>query len=155
MKRRPQQLAFVLRTHGGARPGAGRKPAGARAGVPHRRRPPLAARHPVHVTLRVTADVGRLRRRGPYNAILGCLRAVGAAGTIRVVHYAVLSNHLHLVVEATDRSALTRGLRGLSIRMARALNRLARRRGRVFADRYHARILRTPLEVRRVLARAQ
>ena len=48
-----------------------------------------------------------------------------------MVHYAVLSNHLHLLVEATDRSALARGMQGLSIRMARALNRLAGRRGRV------------------------
>jgi REP element-mobilizing transposase RayT len=151
MPRCPRQLAFVLRTHGGARPGAGRKRTGPRAQVPHRVRPALAARHPVHVTLRVTDAVGRLRRRRPYAAIRDCLQAVGATGSLRVVHYAVLPNHLHLLVEAADRSALTRGMQGLSIRLARALNRLAGHRGRVFADRYHARMLRTPLEARRAL----
>jgi REP element-mobilizing transposase RayT len=152
MARCPRQLAFVLRTHGGTRPGAGRKRAGSRAQVPHRVRPTFAARHPVHVTLRVTDDVGRLRRRQPYAAIRDCLRAVGTTGSLRVVHYAVLPNHLHLLVEVADRSALARGMQGLSIRLARALNRLAGRRGRVLADRYHARILRTPLEARRALA---
>jgi REP element-mobilizing transposase RayT len=112
----------------------------------------LAARHPVHVTLRVTDAVGRLRRRRPDAAIRECLRAVGTAGSLRVVHYAVLPNHLHLLVEAADAMALASGMQRLAIRMARALNRLAGRRGRVFADRYHARILRTPLEARRALA---
>jgi REP element-mobilizing transposase RayT len=152
MARRPRQLAFAFRTHGGARPGAGRKRTGPRARVPHQARLTLTARHPVHVTLRVTAGVGRLRRRGPYAAIRDCLRVAGTSGAIRVAHYAVLPNHLHLLVEAADAVALASGMQRLSIRLARALNRLAGRRGRVLADRYHARILRTPLEARRTLA---
>src|SRR4030095_10084740 len=57
------------------------------------------------------------------------------------------SNHLHMIVEGSSRSALSRGLQGLTIRMARALNRLWRRLGCVFADRYHDRILVSPTEV--------
>jgi REP element-mobilizing transposase RayT len=152
MARRSRQLPLAFRTHGGARPGAGRKRTGPRARVPHRARPTLAARHPVHVTLRVTDAVGRLRRRRPYAATRACLRVGGTSGAIRVVHYAVLPNHLHLLVEAADAIALASGMQRLSIRLARALNRLAGRQGRVFADRYHARILRTPLEARRALA---
>src|SRR5690606_5978693 len=73
-------------------------------------------------------------------------------GRARVVHYSVMSNHVHLLVEADDRDALSRGLQGLATRLARAVNRFAARRGTVFADRYHARILRTPREVRNALA---
>jgi hypothetical protein len=36
----------------------------------------------------------------------------------------------------------------MEIRIARGLNRVMKRSGRVFADRYHSRILRTPSEVR-------
>jgi len=68
----------------------------------------------------------------------------------RLVHYSVQGNHVHLLVEAEDRSALSRGMNGLGVRMARGLNRVMGRRGRVLADRYHARILRTPTEVKRV-----
>jgi hypothetical protein len=39
-------------------------------------------------------------------------------------------------------------MQGLSIRVAKALNRRLRRRGSVFADRYHARALKTPREAR-------
>jgi len=69
----------------------------------------------------------------------------------RVVHYSVQSNHLHLIAEAPDRRALTRGVQGLLIRLAKGLNRLWRRKGSVFSDRYHDRILKTPREVRNAL----
>lgn len=71
---------------------------------------------------------------------------------MRVVHYSIQSNHVHCVVEAADRRALSRGMRGLDIRIARAVNRTLGRRGRVLGDRYHARTLRTSREVRNVLA---
>jgi hypothetical protein len=63
-----------------------------------------------------------------------------------------MSNHLHLIVEAKNRRALSRGMQGLLVRIARALNKLWDRRGSVFADRYHDRILKTPREVRVALA---
>ena len=55
---------------------------------------------------------------------------------------------IHLIVEASDRVALSRGVQGLCIRLARAVNRACGRRGSVFADRYHARALKTPRAVR-------
>jgi putative transposase len=62
----------------------------------------------------------------------------------------VQGNHIHLLVEAAGKETLSRGMRGLGVRIARALNRVMRRRGSVLADHYHARILRTPTEVGRV-----
>jgi hypothetical protein len=66
----------------------------------------------------------------------------------RLVHYSIQTTHLHFIAEARDRRALSRGMQGLSVRLARALNTLWHRIGAVFADRYHARALRTPREVR-------
>jgi hypothetical protein len=71
---------------------------------------------------------------------------------MRLIHFSVQGNHLHLIVEAADRTALGRAMRGLQIRMARGLNRLFGRAGRVFADRYHARAMRTPRETRNGIA---
>jgi putative transposase len=73
---------------------------------------------------------------------------------MRIVHYSVQSNHIHrihLILEAEDQKALSRGMRGLTIRLARAINRVLGRRGKVFADHYYARELRTPAEVRRAI----
>ena len=137
--------------HGGRRPGAGRKPNGDRAGVPHGARAALAARFPVHVTVKLREHLPPLRRRDAYSA----LRVAFAAGCdrngFRLIHYAVLNDHLHFVVEATGRTTLSRGVQGLLVRIARALNKQWERSGRVFADRYHDRILTSPREVRNAL----
>ena len=67
---------------------------------------------------------------------------------MRVIHFSIQGAHLHLVVEAGGAAALSRGMQGLGIRLARGLNRLAgNRRGPVFVDRYHAHILETRREV--------
>ncbi|HEX5052459.1 MAG TPA: transposase [Planctomycetota bacterium] len=150
-KQQPRQRVLPFRQNGGRRAGAGRKPKGDRAGVCHAPRARLAARFPAHVTLKLQQGLPRLRSRREYTA----LRAAFAAGCdrngFRLTHYAVLNDHLHLLVEARDRRALTRGLQGLAIRIAKALNRLWARKGTVFADRYHDRILKTPREVRNAL----
>ena len=121
------------------------------AGVPHVPRPELARRFPVHVTLRMKRGVWNLRTRR-------CFRAIGTSFYFgnnrfgqRLNHFSVQGNHLHLICEAEGAESLSRGMQGLEIRMAKALNRVMKRKGRVFADRYHSRILRTPTEVRRAV----
>jgi hypothetical protein len=69
----------------------------------------------------------------------------------RLTEFSMQSNHIHLIAEASDRSALSRGMQGLLVRISRAVNRLWRRRGPVFADRFHSRALETPREVRNAL----
>ena len=121
-----------------------------REAVPHRRRELLARRFPAHVTWRVRKDVWNLRSRRCFRVIEKALWAATKA-TFRVVHYSVMGNHVHLLVEAEDRQALSRGMQGLGVRLARRLNRvMGGRRGAVLADRYHSRVLRTPTEVKRV-----
>jgi hypothetical protein len=50
---RQQAGLLPFKQWGGARPGAGRKPAGPAPGVSHGRRAPLAARFPVHATAKL------------------------------------------------------------------------------------------------------
>jgi REP element-mobilizing transposase RayT len=66
----------------------------------------------------------------------------------RLVHYSVQENHVHLVCEADDARALSRGMQGLAIRVAKSVNRALARKGPVFAERYHARALTAPRDVR-------
>jgi REP element-mobilizing transposase RayT len=148
----PAQLELAPRTWGGRRKGAGRKPSGRQVGVRHRPRERFATRMAVHVTLRFHRDVGNLRGERQYRAIHRALCDARGRGDLRVIHYSVQATHLHLLVEAERTAALSRGMQGLVIRAARYLNGAEERHGRVFADRYHARLLRTPREVRLCLA---
>ena len=145
------QLALRFRTWGGRRAGAGRKPGGERSGVPHRRRSPLNGRHPLHVTMRLKSGLPTLRQKALARVVFGAFAEAKEKFGTRVVQFSVQSNHLHLLVEAADALAFARAMKGLAVRLARRINRKVRRRGRVFSDRYHARALKTPREVRLAL----
>jgi putative transposase len=146
-----RQLQLKIPARGGKRRGAGRKPNLAAAGMSHLKRPALASRYPVHVTLRVREGVWNLRSRRSFRRIAAAFRALRHRSDFRLSEYAILGNHLHLIVEATNERCLARGLQSLEIRVAKALNKMMKTSGRVFADRYHAHILRTPTEVANAL----
>jgi len=115
------------------------------------RREQFPARHPVHVTLRTLFGAGYLRGARLYRAVEEAIRECQERFGMRVVHFSVQGNHLHLLVEAEGAQSLSQGMQGLSVRIARAVNRVAGRRGKVFADRYHAHVLRSPREVANAL----
>src|SRR5438045_7903167 len=110
------------RAHGGKRTRAGRKPTRAGTWVAHKTRPWHDANHPVHVTLRVRRGIPNLRGYRLAQTITDGLRRASQSNharpatrrlTFRVVHYSIQPNHLHLIVEATSKTALARGLGGL------------------------------------------
>ncbi len=150
-RRRSRQIELEFHPWGGAREGSGRKRGRPRPGVPHRPRPELAGRFPVHVTLRMRDQVWNLRSRRAFRVIAAALRGVNQAACLRVIHFSVQGNHLHLLVEAASGYELARGMKSLGVRLARGLNRLMGRSGPAFDDHYHAHILRTPAEVRHAL----
>ncbi len=141
------------RKWGGQRDGAGRPETGRRIELRHRARPYHDRHHPVHVTWRFVGDLPSLRTPELAASIAETIRVSSRREERRrssfgVVHYSIQPNHLHLIVEAGSKTTLTRGLRGLASRIARRINRLTGRSGRVIADRYHAHELEKPGEVR-------
>jgi REP element-mobilizing transposase RayT len=149
---RTRQQTIDFRTHGGVRAGAGRKPNGNQPGVRHRERGELGGRVPLLVTLKLLRGIGNLRTRGRCKAILGALQKARDRLGTRIVEFSIQHDHIHMIVEARDAGALTRAMQGLSVRLARQLNRVLGRRGAVFADRYHHRTLGKPRQVRNALA---
>jgi putative transposase len=105
----------------------------------------------LHVTVRLLAGLPPLRRARAYRAIRAAIGGVQRAG-FGVVHFSVMTNHVHFIVEAVDGKQLSRGMQGLKISIAKRLNRIWRRpRGSVFGERYHARQLATPTQTRNTL----
>ncbi len=136
---------------GGARAGSGRKPRGEEPGISHERVIEVNGRSPVHVALRARSHVWNLRSVRCHAIVATALRGVLGRRGFRVDHFSIQGNHLHLIVEADDATALASGMKSISGRIAKGLNRLMQRKGRVFADRYHAHVLRTPAEVRNAI----
>jgi REP element-mobilizing transposase RayT len=136
---------------GGSRDGAGRKPA-PRARVLHRKRADFPEPLPGLVTVRVRKDVPSLRIVRLIHTFERAFRRSADRGEFRVVHYSVQHDHIHLLVEAAGAAALARGMKSVTARLARAVNRVHCRRGPVVDGRFHHRVLATPREVRSALA---
>jgi REP element-mobilizing transposase RayT len=153
-KRHVQQELF---RHGGKRRGAGRKPRGSRAGECHDARPEFKSYHPLHVAIRVVPAVGSLRRRTMYKALREASITAARREWFRIVHISLQRNHVHMLVEAEDKAALARGMQGFQISAAKHVNAALgegehRRRGKVFADRYHLEVITSPTRARNSIA---
>jgi len=141
---------------GGRRAGAGRKKKP--GAIVHARRPFHERTHPVHVTVRANPTLGSFRRVKVMEPIMRRLRTMAHDArfaarrrTFRVVEFSVQTDHLHLIVEAQTARALSRGMQGLLAWLARDVNRCLERTGQVFTQRFHARDLKSPLQVRNAL----
>ena len=157
-KRHVQQDLF---RRGGKRKGAGRKPMHGRAGSSHKKRDEVDDQDLMHVTRRTVSDVGNLRRREMYKAVRAA--TITAASTaerreqFRISHVSIQRDHIHMLVEAQSAEALANGMQGFQISVARHINTALRvggrrRRGSVFADRYHVVVIQSPRHARHTLA---
>jgi REP element-mobilizing transposase RayT len=120
--------------------------------VTHALRPRFGRLLPVHVTMRMAEHVYNLRSRRAFSRISRALAAAAERFGMRIVQFAIEGNHIHLIVEAESHEALSRAMQGFSIRVAKGLNAMMHKRGRVLGDRYHGHVLRTPTETRRAVA---
>jgi REP element-mobilizing transposase RayT len=78
-------------------------------------------------------------------------RSARLRDVFRIVHFSVQNNHLHMIVEARDASALARGVQGLAVRLARRTNALLGIRGQFWSERFHSHELASPRAVRNAL----
>ena len=143
-----EQLSFAdVPSWGGPRRRAGRK-AAARTNVRHRVRPEHRWYRPVHVTLRRAKGLPSLRSQLLHDELREAVRRTRRAD-FRIVEYSVQHDHVHMLVEADDSAALAAGMKSFAVRAARSINtRVLRRRGSLWADRYHRRDLGSPRDVR-------
>lgn len=104
------------------------------------------------LTRNVARPLGRTFTAAP-GSLAGCpgCHPPVKPSLVPIIHFSVQSDHLHLIAEADSPAARRRGLWGLAVRTTKAINRRARRKGRVRSDRYHVRPLGSPREVRRAM----
>lgn len=140
-----------FRTWGGRRAGAGRKAAKKNEGhLPHVPRPAFDRHVPVHVTMRAAKGVPRMRAQAVMHVIYEEIGRASAKG-FRLIDFSVQDDHLHILAEAEDGVSLARGMQRLASRIARRVNMMVGRRGKVWKERYHRRDLATPRQFRNAL----
>ena len=105
------------------------------------------------VTLR--SVVKPLRKPAIFAATFGVVADMNArhGKRFRIVHFSLQVDSVLLIVEAPNRKALLAGVRGVAVSLARRVNEVVSRRGRLFDDRWQGDALPTPEAVRAALVR--
>lgn len=139
------------------KPGAGRPRKSGPKGESHRKRPRFEKLRVIHSTLRLVRGFGSLRKRDTYFAIRRATQAVLGRHDFRIVHLSPEDEHIHVLCEADNHEALWRGMQAFQISAAQHLNQALSkrtgksRRGKVFADRYHPKLVTSPTQARHTL----
>jgi REP element-mobilizing transposase RayT len=136
--RRQLELNLCRGKKGGRRPGAGRKRIHS-PGVAHRKREKVHFRHPLHVNFKLRASIRNKHCLKLLKRAINNSRSHG----LKVIHFSLQSNHVHLILEATNNAILTKGMRSLTITFAKGMAR-----GRLQLERYHLHVLRSLRETR-------
>lgn len=126
---------------GGRREGSGRRRIHSR-GVAHRIREKVNYRTPLHINFKYRTSIKnktclKLLKRAIVNA-----RSHG----LRINHFSMQSNHIHLIVEAETNEILTTGMRSLTVTFAKGL-----KQGRVQLERYHLQVLKSIRQTKHAL----
>ncbi len=134
---------------GGKRKGSGRK---SQSGmVNHMKREKIDFKKPLHMTLKLRDGLPSLRCDLMFGNLKRCLKKAKDRG-LRVIHFSLESNHLHLLIECRDNKTLSLGMKSLGASLGKAIRKFAGGKGAVFKGRYHLHILKTPTEARNGMA---
>jgi REP element-mobilizing transposase RayT len=131
--------------------GAGRKAIAPskRKYIPHREREEIPRGKPVHVTIKLNSGVvNTLRNKILFKKIQRSITLARRKG-IRLVHFTVQKDHIHLMIESENKIQLARSMQSLKISLAKSLLFLTQNKvAKVFKDRYHVHILKTLREIK-------
>ena len=124
-----------------------------------KKRQEFSSRHPLHITIRLQEGLPNLRSKTGARLVKKCILGARDKG-IRVSHFAILSNHVHLYVEGKNSSTLQSSMRSfmtifaLGIRawaVSEKLNSKKIKHLGLFRGRYHVEVLKTPAQVKNAL----
>ena len=77
--------------------------------------------NPLHVTMRAVGGLPSFRAQTLFAAFERAVRRTRRED-FRIVEFSVQDDHLHLIVEADDKTALSRGMKSFSVRANRLFN---------------------------------
>lgn len=99
---------------------------------------------------RLRIGIPSIRRKPALRAFQRAIQRAQDFG-LHVLHYSILSNHIHMIVEAKDKKALRSGMSSIATSFAIASQRLFHIKGAIFHGRYHLKVIRTIRQMRNTL----
>jgi REP element-mobilizing transposase RayT len=135
------ELNLFQGNRGGRRPGSGRKRIHSQ-GVSHLKRENVTKRTPQHINFKFSC---RIKNKECLKLLKRSIENAQKLG-LRVIHFSLQYNHIHLITEADNNQILTKGMRALTITFSKGL-----KKGKVQVERYHLHVLKTLRETKNAI----
>lgn len=119
-------------------------------GIRHISRPKLQRPSSLHLTIKVRENKADIQNKKILKALHHAIKRARLKN-LKVIHYTLEYNHVHLLVESSDNKILHQGMQALGISLSKAINRIKRLKGGVYKHRYHFRQISSPRELKNVL----
>jgi REP element-mobilizing transposase RayT len=141
--RKHTQLSLVNHKRAG-------RPAIHDSGIRHTRRFRLKKPSSLHLTIKVKENKADIQNKRILKTLHYAIRRARLKG-LKIVHYTLEYNHVHLLVESVDNKILHKGMQAFGITIAKAINKIKRTKGAVYKNRYHLRVIDSPRQLKNVL----
>lgn len=128
---------------------AGRKPIHD-SGIRHTSRPLLKRAASLHLTIKVLRNKAEIKNKSVLKLLKHAIQRARLQG-LKVIHYSLEYDHVHLLIEADNNASLGKGMQALGVTMAKGINRLKRLKGAVYKHRYHFRQISSPRQLKYVM----
>ena len=119
-------------------------------GIRHTKRLRLKKPSSLHLTIKVRENKADIQNKRILKAFHHAIKRARLKG-LKVVHYTLEYNHVHLLVECVDNEVLHRGMQAFGITIAKAINKIKRVKGGVYKNRYHLRLINSSRQLKNVL----
>ncbi len=141
--RKNTQLSLINRK------GAGR-PAFHDPGIRHTKRPYIKKPASLHLTVKVKKNKADIKNKSVLKILKRAILNARKQG-LKVIHYSLEYDHIHLLIEADNNLVLGKGMQSFGVTIAKAINRLKKIKGGVYLHRYHLRIITGPKQLKNVM----
>lgn len=129
--------------------GAGR-PAFNDRGIRHTSRPTLKKMSSLHLTIKVNRNKAEIKNKKVLKLLKHSI-ANARRQELKVIHFALEYDHVHLLIEAEDNVTLGKGMMSLGVTLAKGINRLKKLKGSVYKHRYHFRHITSSRQLKAVM----
>lgn len=126
------------------------RPAKNDPGIRHSSRMKFSKLTSFHLTIKVRENKADIQSKKLLKALHHAI-ARARLKNLKVIHYTLEYNHVHLLVETNDHRILHAGMQALGISFSKAINKVKSLKGHVYKHRYHQRKIGSARELKNVL----
>ena len=119
-------------------------------GIRHTTRPLIKKPTPLHLTIKVRENKADIQNKIVLKSLHRAIMR-GRLKGLKIIHYTLEYNHVHILVEAKNNRVLHQGMQSFGITLSKAINRFKKAKGTVYKHRYHFRQISSLRDLRNVV----